>query len=168
MNDSILTPEEFEQILPLAAAWAEEQEQHILDSGAALDSRQLVDARAVGVAHPERVRLLVVQQIPMPEHPALQAAGEAAGLIGSRTAGLTLRYGIFVRRDFANDRHLIAHELVHTGQYERHGSVLAFLRQYLYECLTIGYSAAPMEQEAIVISARLFEDSTINGDSETL
>ena len=29
------------------------------------------------------------------------------------------------------------------------------LRQYLHECLTIGYSAAPMEQEAIVAASQL-------------
>ena len=36
-------------------------------------------------------------------------------------------------------------QLVHTAQYERFGSVAAFLRQYLHECLSIGYPDAPME-----------------------
>lgn len=158
MSESILTPAQFEQILPMAAAWAEEQEKHIVADGVALTPSQLSDARAVGVAQPERVRLLAVPSIPAPDHPALRAAGEATGLISPHTAGLTLRYGIYLRSDFANDRRLIAHELVHTGQYERCGSVLAFLRQYLHECLTIGYPAAPMEQEAILVSARLFHE----------
>lgn len=159
MSDAILTPEQFEQILPLAAAWAEEQEKRILDSGVALMPAQTKDAHAVGVAHPERVRLLVVKAIPMPEHPVLRAAGEATGLVSPFTAGLTLRYGIYIRSDLAGDRGLIAHELVHTGQYERRGSILAFLRQYLHECLTIGYPAAPMEQEAITVSARVLRES---------
>jgi hypothetical protein len=119
----------------------------------------MVDARSVGVARPERVRLLNVPAIPMPEHSILRLAGEATGMMSSSTAGLTLRYGIFIRSDLANDRALIVHELVHTGQYERCGSVAGFLNQYLHECLTIGYPAAPMEQEAITVSGHLLRKS---------
>ncbi|HEX8372839.1 MAG TPA: hypothetical protein VF585_08675, partial [Chthoniobacterales bacterium] len=70
-------------------------------------------------------------------------------------AGLALGYGIFVRSDRESDRFLVAHELVHTAQYERCGSCTAFLRQYLHECLIVGYPAAPMEQEAILTTLRL-------------
>jgi hypothetical protein len=150
-----MTHEEFEQLLPLAAAWVEEHEARILESGVALNPSQLSDARRVGVAQPERVRLLTVASIPSPEESVLRAAAEATGLVSPLTAGLSLRYGIYVRRDFAADRFLIAHELVHTAQYERWGSVSAFLRQYLHECLTIGYPEAPMEQEAILTSEGL-------------
>lgn len=150
-----LSLEQFEQLLPLAVAWAEEQEQRILATGVALTPSQFSDARHVGVAHPELVRLLPAASIPVPEHPLLRAAGDATGLVSPFTAGLTLRYGIFIRSDVCDDRNLIAHELVHTAQYERMGGIAAFLRQYLHECLTIGYPAAPMEQEAIVVSERL-------------
>ncbi len=143
------------ELLPLAAEWAERQEARILAEGTALTPAQIADARQMGVAHPERVRWLAVASIPMPEHPLLQAAGEATGLISPYTAGLSLRYGIYVRHDVAGDRHLLAHELVHTAQYERCGSIEAFLQQYLQECLSIGYPAAPMEQEAVVKAARL-------------
>ena len=160
MSEAVLTPEQFEQILPLAAAWAEEHEKRILESGVALTPAQTKDARAVGVARPEQVRLLVVDAIPMPDHPVLRAAGAATGLMSPFTAGLTLRHGIYIRRDLDGDRGLIAHELVHTGQYERHGSILAFLRQYLHECLTIGYPGAPMEQEATTLSARVLQKSS--------
>jgi hypothetical protein len=159
MNASPLTPEQFEELLPLAAAWAEEQEHHILASGISLTTAQLSDARAVGVTQPERVRLLVVQRIPEPQHPILRAAAEATGLLGPGTAGLSLRYGIYLRQDVATNRHTIAHELVHTAQYERCGGLANFLRLYLHECLTIGYPAAPMEQEAIHASAKLFHGS---------
>lgn len=152
---SILSPGQFEEILPLAAAWAEHQEARILDSGISLSPSQSSDARQMGVSYPEHVRILTVATIPAPEHPVLKAAGEATGLVSPFTAGLALRYGIYVRRDFAEDRFLVAHELVHTAQYERCGSIAAFLRQYLFECLEIGYPDAPMEQEAILTSERL-------------
>jgi hypothetical protein len=155
MKNSFISPDQFEELLPLAAAWAEHQEAQILASGVCLSPPQLSDARQVGIVHPERVRLLVVSSIPKPEHPVLLAAGEATGLVGPFTAGLALRYGIYVRNDFVTDRYLIAHELVHTAQYERCGGFMGFLRQYLHECLTIGYPDAPMEQEAILVSEAL-------------
>jgi hypothetical protein len=155
MDQSSLSAEEFEMLLPLAAAWAEEHESHILAHGRPLTPQQLADGCEMGVAQPERVRLLIVPQIPMPEHPLLAAAGKAAGLLSPFTAGLTLRHGIYIRGDMAGDRFLVAHELVHTGQYERLGGILPFLRQYLHECLTIGYPEAPLEQEAVAAAGRL-------------
>lgn len=139
-------------LLPLATAWAEEQERHILAEGTPLSAGEMEDARAVGVQHPEKVRYLVVRRVPIPENALLQKAGELTGLISGVTSGMALRYGIYVRSDCFPDRHLLAHELTHTGQYERLGE---FLEKYLMECLTIGYPAAPMEQEAILAAARI-------------
>jgi len=70
-------------------------------------------------------------------------------------AGFTLRYGIFIRADRWGDRRLVVHELVHTAQFERLCGFDPFLRQYLSECLTIGYPDAPMEQEAVSTASRL-------------
>jgi hypothetical protein len=153
---SIITPQQFEALLPLAGAWAAEQERTILQSGVPLTVAQLADAIKIGVIHPERVRLLRVVQIPMPNHPALAAAAIKTNLISPSTGGMTLRYGIFIRTDCWGQRPLIAHELVHTSQYERLGGFEAFLRPYLLECLTPpGYPYGPMEQEAITSSERL-------------
>lgn len=151
-----IPPQQFEALLPLAEAWAAEQERIILQSGVPLTEAQLADARQVGVIHPERVRLLRVEQIPMPSHPVLAAAAAATNLISPSTGGMTLRYGIFIRTDCWGQRPLVAHELVHTSQYERLGGFEAFLRPYLVECLTPpGYPHGPMEQEAVILSGRL-------------
>jgi hypothetical protein len=58
-------------VLPVACAWAQEQEAVILRDGVALTASQIADARQIGVAHPERVRLRVVEQIPLPLHSML-------------------------------------------------------------------------------------------------
>jgi|SRR5438132_3757791 len=143
-------------LLPLACAWAAEQERTILLSGIALTESQLSDARRVGVAQPQRVRLFRVAQIPRPADPALAAAANATNLISPLTGGLTLRYGIFVRADYWGQRPLIVHELVHTSQYERLGGFEGFLRPYLLECITPpGYPYGSIEQEAITTAARL-------------
>jgi hypothetical protein len=156
MQESLLSPQKFEQdLLPMAVAWAEEQERRILTKGFPLTAAQRSDARAMGVAHPEKVRLLPVVAISRPENPVLRKAAESAQIINPFTRGLTLRYGIYLRADEASDRGLLAHELVHVGQYERMGGILPFLRQYIYECLTVGYPASNIEQEAIRRAAEL-------------
>ena len=153
---NIITQQEFEMLLPLASAWAAEQERTILQTGVVLTESQLIDARHVGVVQPELVRLLRVEQIPTPTHPALVVAATATGLISPTTKGLTIRYGIFIRADCWGLRPLVVHELVHTRQYERLGGFEGFLRPYLLECFTPpGYPHGPMEQEAISISSRL-------------
>ena len=145
---------EFDRILPLATAWAAEQEARILEHGVPLSIRELADALRVGVKDPERVRLLQVETIPAPGHPALQAAYQRAK-VPTAPRGLTLHYGIFVRADYWRDRALIVHELVHTAQYERLGGIESFLKKYLLECATIGYQKSPMEQEATTTAARV-------------
>ncbi len=152
---SSITSEQFETLLPLACQWAAAQEQRILAQGEPLSDSELADARRVGVAAPERVRLLYVPEIPIPEHPALRAAAEETQLISPLTGGLTLRYGIFIRSDCRFHRAMIVHEFGHTAQYERFGGFEPFLRQYLFECLTAGYPEAPMEQEVIILTARI-------------
>ena len=146
--------EQFEQLVPLAAEWAAEQEQRILREGVPLSVQEIADAKAVGVRDPARVRLLQVDAIPAPTHPMLKAAYDTINFLAAKPRGLTVRYGIFVRADCRQDRDLLLHELVHTAQYERLGGIVSFLRKYLFECATAGYSAAPMEQEAVAMSQR--------------
>ena len=154
MNREIIVAQ-FDRLLPLAARWAEALESRILREGIPLVREELADAKALGVGEPERVRLLCLASVPTPDDLTLRAAAAAVQFLTPATRGLALRYGIFVRQDCWRDRRLVAHELVHTVQYERLGGIEPFLRQYLFECLTIGYPAAPMEQEAIKAVERL-------------
>lgn len=147
----------FEVLLPLAVAWATEQEERILREGLPLTEQETRHARSVGVGQPEHLRLLQVDTVPRPAQEALQAACDAIDFLTPATRGLALGYGIFVRRDCWRGRGLVAHELVHTAQYERLGGIEPFLRQYLMECLTVGYTESPLEQEAVRRSAALLE-----------
>ncbi len=140
---------QFVNLIPKAVLWAKEQEQKILMKGTPLSDSQIEDAKIIPVKYPERVRLLRVNQIPLPEDPELKLAAQAIQLIIPNTRGLTLQYGIFVKNDYWNNRELIVHELIHTSQYERLGGIQQFLNQYLTECIQFGYPQAPLEQEAI-------------------
>ena len=146
---------QFDKLLPLVARWAESLEARIWREGVPLSEDEMADAKALGVGQPERVRLLCLASVPTPDDLTLRTAAAAVQFLTPATRGLALRYGIFVRADCWRQRGLIAHELAHTEQYERLGGIEPFLHQYLSECLTIGYPAAPMEQEAIAAVARL-------------
>jgi hypothetical protein len=142
-------------LLPLVVRWAEREQKYILKNGVPLVEPSLSDAIDMGVAHPERIRLLKVDRIPTPGNSFLYVLGRIAGLISDTTAGMTLYYGIYVRSEYWQDRQLIAHECVHTAQYERAGGLPSFLKRYLYECLDVGYLNSPMEQEAILKSSKI-------------
>jgi hypothetical protein len=136
-------------ITPAAGRWVAHHEAAILATGEILTAQELADAREAGVSQPEKIRLRFVGTIPLPELGFLRTLGKWTGLVSARTAGITLRYGIYIQDRFRGDRQLSAHEFVHVGQYERFGSIEAFLREYLGECLDPGYPRGPLEQEAV-------------------
>ena len=146
---------QLEELLPLAAQWATEQERRVLCEGVRLSEIEMADAKAIGVRNPERVRLLRVQTIPVPAHPMLRSAAASINFLTAAPRGLALEYAIFVRADHWRDRALIAHELVHTAQYQRLGGILPFLQTYICQCATVGYPNAALELEAIATAERL-------------
>jgi len=153
--DRQTTIDQLEQILPLAAQWAADQERRVLCEGVPLSKIELADAKAIGVRNPERVRLLRVDAVPVPVHPMLRAAAASINFLTAMPRGLALDHGIFIRADHWRDRALIAHELVHTAQFQRFGGILPFLQTYISQCATVGYSNAPLELEAIATAARI-------------
>jgi hypothetical protein len=135
------------RILPKAIAWAEARSSEILACGVPLSDFNSMRAHLAGVSRPERIRMLEVASIPLPDDPELQAATLAAGLLGPNTVGLTLGYGIYIREGHSNNR-LVSHECRHVYQYEEAGSIAAFLAAYLQQILSVGYAAAPLEVDA--------------------
>jgi hypothetical protein len=144
-------------IVPPAGRWVEARETAILAEGEYLTANELADARRAGVLQPEKIRLLFVGSIPMPDAGLLRVLGRRTGFVGANTAGITLRYGIYIQQQYRGNRELYVHEFVHVGQYERFGSIEAFLRDYLRECLDPGYPFGPLEQEAILRAQRVVQ-----------
>jgi hypothetical protein len=134
-------------ILPFACVWAKRQESIILRTGFALSNEQCEIAKRLGILRPERVRLRAVVQMP-PLNWFLRRAGEKLGVVSDQTIGMTLRYGIYIRKDHWGARRLLVHELAHVAQYERTGGFCTFLSQYLEECINPGYPLGELEQEA--------------------
>ncbi|HWH40236.1 MAG TPA: hypothetical protein VNU21_10390 [Usitatibacter sp.] len=135
-------------VVPRAIAWAEGQSTTVLAHGRALTPAQVALARSVGVGHAETVRILVVDQFPLPDDELVRAAALRIGLAKPTIAGLTLGHAVMVRRGFENDARLLSHELRHVAQYEAAGGIPAFLGQHLRDLHRYGYEDSPFEVDA--------------------
>ena len=135
-------------LLPRAIAWVEAQEAQVLRTGTGLSTEgaDLV-ARSVGVRRPERIRVSLVDHIPLPDDLELREAAVEAGLIGPDTHGITFGYAIYIRSGH-DDPGLLWHECRHVHQYEVAGSIAAFLPVYLQQIVEFGYDGAPLEIDA--------------------
>src|SRR5713101_3616336 len=134
-------------LLPEAIAWAQAQADEALAVGSPLAGEGLENARRVGIVAPERIRVRLVDALPLPENPVLRDAALQAGLLGPGMIGLTLGYAIFIYRGHLNLR-ILSHECRHVHQYESHGGIAAFLPLYLAQVVAVGYAAAPFEADA--------------------
>lgn len=134
-------------IIPKAIAWAQQQESEILASGMALKEDDFTLARQVGVEHPERIRLALGFQLPLPSDPLLRQAALQTGLLSSNTVGLTLGYGIYILNGYRTAR-IFSHECRHVQQYEQAGSIAEYLPKYLRQIVQFGYAYAPYELDA--------------------
>ncbi|WP_374403792.1 hypothetical protein [Niveibacterium sp.] len=139
-----------EQATPVIADLLAATEAEVLINGRPLSEAELAMAQTLGIAAPQKIRIEVRRRFPMPEDPRMANAARELGLIFGTDdeAGRTQGYAILLKPEFANSRRLISHELVHVAQYERLGGIAPYARQYLVEMLALGYSRAPLEQEA--------------------
>jgi hypothetical protein len=142
-------------LIPPAAVWVFRHERRIARLGVPLTATGLEDARRMGVRFPEKIRLMEVARIPVFNGPLIRGMSRLFPAVSPHTSGLCLRYGIYIRSEFWGDRQMVAHECVHTAQYERCGGIRAFLHEYFTGCIAVGYPAAPMEQEAILRSEEI-------------
>lgn len=138
---------ELPSLLPRTIAWAKARSAEILATGEPLLSTDITLATAVGVSHPEKIRVLSVSALPLPEYPRLKEVALATGLLGPSVIGMTLGYGIYVCDGHVSKR-LISHECRHVHQYELAGSIEKFLPLYLQQIALHGYHDAPFEADA--------------------
>ena len=145
--------------LPVLWAWARGVERRALREGRPLRQGERWLARLAGVRHAGRIRVCEVLEMPRPGLRWMQGVAARWGLSMDDTLGLSLRYGIYLRKGMGGKLETLAHECVHTAQYERLGGLWAFLERYLRECLAVGYERAPMEREAAEQAPRLVLES---------
>ncbi len=133
--------------LPLASRWAVGQEKRILAEGRELAKWEVESALDIGVEDVDRVRIMIVPEVPTPGAAPLQFLAKLVGL-SMQASGMALGHGIYVEAKNALNPSLIVHELAHVAQYERLGGIREFMREYLVQCLRDGYWDAFLEREA--------------------
>jgi hypothetical protein len=138
---------------PLVTAWAVWQRRRALQRGVPLTPRQRQVAAAVGVAHPERIRLRLVERVPIPAGRMVRRIAGRLALPSPDVDGLALGYALYIR-DAALSMPLLAHECRHVQQCEAAGSLGSFLSAYLRQVAQHGYHDAPFEADARAAARR--------------
>jgi hypothetical protein len=135
-------------LMPGATVFITDAEREIQRRGRPLTAEETRIAHAVGVAHPEQVRVLVHDTFIEPRDRAFIALARKLGLEDDPSeVGRASGHGIELKPRFAHSRRLLAHELTHVVQYERQGKA-GVLHDYMTQLLLLGYERAPLEVEA--------------------
>lgn len=135
-----------DKYLARSVAWYDKSEGEMLAQGRPLTPAELKMAARIGVANPEKVRIVVLEKFPMPEDPELRAEAENYGMGSFWEGGRTVGHSIVLKPSYEKPK-VIFHELVHVAQVEKLGHE-GFLRRYFIEMLVVGYFKAPLELEA--------------------
>jgi hypothetical protein len=147
-GEVLLTPEIVSRLFPELVSWVTLLEEEILQKGQPLLSENRRDAEAIGIQQIDAVRVVVVDNLPLPSHSELRLLAVQTGLITPKTAGMTFGHGI-VLKNGAYDRWVVAHELTHVRQYERLDGIEPFLKEYVKEIsYPTAYGSGPLEMEA--------------------
>jgi hypothetical protein len=136
-------------LLPKVCEWLESQENNIISIGRDLTPEELAIAKRIGIKKYDIIRVYESSVVPNPSDIVLNELGKQIGLISTNTSGICFRYGIFIHENTIDKKAVLTHELIHTLQYERFGSIKAFITQYLKECIEVGYHQSDLEKEAV-------------------
>ncbi len=135
------------KLLPQAIEWVELRCAEILSKGKPLTPAGIAVAQSVGVLDPDRIRVELVESLPLPDDQMLRDVALQTGLLGPNMVGVTFGHGIYACIDHVTNK-LLAHECRHVFQYEDAGSIAAFLPVYLQEIVEYGYIESPFEADA--------------------
>ena len=138
---------QLQSLLPLAIRWAEDHSAQVQADGTYLTAEQIEIAKQVGVTSPEKVKILVTDAIPFPQHEELSTAAKQIGFLSEEMNGLTLGHSIYLRKGMINNQ-ILSHELRHVYQYEVFGSIPGFLVEFLKQIVLVGYENSLLVQDA--------------------
>jgi hypothetical protein len=109
----------------------------------------MADARLAGVRDCERIRILVVDRIPLPEGGELAEAARRTRIITEDTRCVGFGHAVIIRAEAWGDRELLLHNLVHIAQCERSGGLEPWVKQYLVDRQnSASFTVSSLEEEA--------------------
>ncbi|MDP3211931.1 hypothetical protein [Methylotenera sp.] len=138
-----------------ATVWVAEILQLHQSEGRTLTEAETKIALDVGVAYPDNIWIIVIDQVPAPDIDILAKLRIQNGLQHSHTSGLALGYIVFLKNGLMNN-YLLAHEFRHVYQFEKIGSIERMILLYIQEIIKFGYQNAPLEMDAVKASSAYF------------
>jgi hypothetical protein len=136
-----------EYFFPRALSWYNQVEAELLPQGRPLTPRETEFAIRAGIKDPNRVRIVVLDNFPLPADLALRTELERFGMGRKTAGGRTHGYVIMLKSWTAENNTVISHELVHIAQQDRLGRE-SFVRRYLIELEMLEYARSPLKLEA--------------------
>lgn len=144
-------PEEVRQkqdtLTPLTLSWFKEVEAKYLSKGRSLSDEETEIALKVGVTHPERVRVIVLKDFPIPDNKTLYSQAKQYGLGSPAESSRIMGNIIMLKARFKDERWMLAHQLSYIAQQEKMGRQ-EFVRRFIAEREILGSKRAPMELNA--------------------
>ena len=140
------------KLLPKVCEWLEIMENNIISIGRDLTFDEIETAKKIGIKNYDIIRVYETSIIPTPSDTFLLGIGKQLGLITANSNGICFRYGIFINENVIDKKAVLTHEMIHTLQYERYGSIKSFITQYLKEFIEFGYHNSNLEKEACQLS----------------
>ncbi|EUC70002.1 hypothetical protein Y017_11295 [Alcanivorax sp. 97CO-5] len=135
------------EFLPRVTAWAKKHHDLIQVEGVELNDAGADMARSVGVEDPNRIRVMLVDEIPFREDPVIYRIAKSVGMFSGQVMGITFGHSIYIVKG-CESAQLFSHEFRHVYQYETLGSIQDFMEVYLEQVLEFSYDKAPLELDA--------------------
>lgn len=125
-------------LIPVAMKWYANVERSLYKTGRVLTKAEKKQAIKLGVKHPDRIRVVVLEKFPAPNNQTSNNHFESARTMGNI---------ILIKPKHKDNSVMLCHELVHIAQTDRMG-LKQFLERYALEREVLGYSRSLLENEA--------------------
>jgi len=141
--------EKVDKLIDEVLVFALKSEAYALEHGRKLTVSETKYAKSIGVKHPEKVRVMISSDFPVPTNKEVLKGFKELGFDSMLVAGVTYRYGIYIKSSWlVSKEYVLAHELIHVRQVEKTNNWKKYLRQYLIQAFSYEYFEMPYEHEA--------------------
>jgi len=141
--------EKVDKLMDEVYAFALKSEAYALEHGRKLAPNEMKYAKSIGVKHPEKVRVMITSNFPVPTNKEVLKGFKELGFDSMFVAGITYRYGIYIKSSWlVSKEYVLAHELIHVRQVEKTGNWKEYTRKYLIQAFMYEYFEMPYEHEA--------------------
>jgi hypothetical protein len=144
--------------LDAAQSYVDNFDNHGFQVGKRISQCMRERAEAVGVLEPDRIRVVVQDELPRPNDAKLLQLFEKIRI--NKAGALTLGHSIYMKPRFARSYNVLIHEFVHVTQMEAMGKI-KFIEEYGIQSLSLDYYKVPLEAEAFTKAALITANSGI-------